>query len=148
MRFLCKAVRRYPRTANAAAFGVVTMVVTHLMWLSRARTSGLAPVLTVGAGLMHALAAGIAGPCLLDGIRTRSMSRAAMIGACTSLLAQALSAPIFAAFLFATELHPASPFSYFALPFFIGVFGFFAAGWALLLVSIGVACALYQIANS
>jgi hypothetical protein len=148
MRFLCKVVRRYPRTANAASLGAVTMVVTHLMWLSRARISGLAPVLTVGAGLTHALAAGITGPRLLDGVRTRSMSRAAMIGACTSLLAQTLFAPMFAAFLFVTELHPASPFSYFTVPFFIGMFGFLAAGWALLLVSIGVACGLYQIANS
>jgi hypothetical protein len=76
------------------------------------------------------------------------LSQAGIVGACTSLLALALFSLSYAAFLFATELHPTSRFSYFAIPLFIAVFGFLAAGWALLLVSIAVACVLYRIANT
>jgi hypothetical protein len=148
MTLLRTLATRHPRTVSAVAFGAVTMVVIHLAWLPSARTSGLTPALTVAAGLAHALAAAFTAPRLLNGARTRSLSHAAIIGACTSLLALALFSPSYAAFLLATELHRTSLFSYFAVPLFIAVFGFLAAGWALLLVSIVVACVLYRIANT
>jgi hypothetical protein len=141
-------VTRHPRTVSAVTFGAVAMVVIDLAWIPSARTSGLTPALTIAAGLVHAVAAGFTGPRLLNGARTRSLSHAAIVGACTSLLALALFSLSYAAFLFATELHPTSRFSYFAIPLFIAVFGFLAAGWALLLVSIAVACVLYRIANT
>jgi hypothetical protein len=141
-------VTRHPRTVSAVTFGAVAMVVIDLAWLPSARTSGLTPALTIAAGLVHAVAAGFTGPRLLNGARTRSLSQAGIVGACTSLLALALFSLSYAAFLFATELHPTSRFSYFAIPLFIAVFGFLAAGWALLLVSIAVACVLYRIANT
>lgn len=123
------------------------MAVMHLAWRPDARGVGLTPALTLAAGLAHAFAGVITGPRLLDGTRTRSVWHAGLIGAGTSALALVLFAPLFAAFLFATDIHAVNVFSYVALPLFIALFAFMAAGWALLLVSAGVGCALYRIAG-
>jgi hypothetical protein len=139
-------IRHSPRTASALAFGIVTLAVQHFAWLPHARVSGLAPALTIAAGLAHAVAGAITGPRLMDGIRTRTPSQAGLLGAGTSLLALMLFAPLFTVFLFATGLHPAGALSYVVLPFLVAVFALLADGWALILVSMGVGWALYRIA--
>jgi hypothetical protein len=146
MKPLGSYIRQSPRTAGALAFGTVTMAVQYFAWLPNARMSGLAPALTIAAGLAHALAGAITGPRLVDGTRTRTPSQAGLLGAGTSLLALMLFAPLFTAFLFATDIHPAGPLSYVAFPFLIAVFAFLGDGWALFLVSIGVGWALYRVA--
>ena len=135
-------IRRSPRTVGALAFGTVTLVVQHFAWLADARMNGLAPYLTIAAGLVHALA----GPRLVDSARTRTSSQAALLGAGTSLLALILFAPLFTVFLFATDVHPAGTLSYVAFPLLIAVFAFMADGWALLVVSMGIGLALHRVA--
>ena len=137
-------IRQCPRVAGALAFGLMTLVAQHFTWLPHARTSGLP--LTIAAGLAHAIAGAITGPRLVDGRRTRTPSQAVLLGAGTSLFALAIFAPLFAVFLFATDIHPAGPLSYVALPLLIAVFAFLGDGWALFVVSIGVGWALYRTA--
>lgn len=137
-------IRRWPRTAAALAFGGMTMVVTHLAWVPNARTSGMA--LTVAAGMAHALAGAITGRRLLDGARTQTSLQAGLIGALTSLLAVALFSPAFVIFLRATDVRPSNASSYLLLTVLTGVFSFLGAGWALLLVSVGVGWGLYRLA--
>ena len=138
-------IRQHPRTVAAIAFGGATMAVTHFAWLPNARMSGLAPALTLAAGVAHALAAAITGPRLLDSTRTRTSLQAALLGAATSLLAVVLFAPAFTLFL-SGDVHASSPLSYLLFTVFAGVFSFLGAGWALLVVSVGVGWGLYRIA--
>jgi hypothetical protein len=122
------------------------MVVMHLAWRGGAAPSGLAPALTVATGIAHAVAGAVTGPRLFDRARTRSSAEAGLIGAGTSLLALGIFSPLFACFLFATDItQPAGAFSYVAMPFFIALFAFMAAGWALLLVSAAVGWGLHLI---
>jgi hypothetical protein len=65
-------IRQRPRTAAALAFGSLTMAVTHFAWVPEARMNGVAPGLTIAAGLAHALAGAITGRRLLDGTRTHT----------------------------------------------------------------------------
>lgn len=139
-------IRSRPRSASALMFGAVTMAVQYFAWIPEARLSGLAPALTIAAGLAHAIAAAITGPRLLDPKRTRTASQAGLLGACTSLLALATFAPLFAASLFAKDPHPASPLAYLMMSFLVAVFAFLGAGWALLLVSIGIGWVLHRVA--
>ena len=88
----------------------------------------------------------ITGRRLLDGARTTTPWQAGLVGAGTSLLALILFAPPFAVFLFATDVHPAAPVSYVAIPVLIAVFAFLGDFWVLLIVSIGVGWALYRAA--
>ena len=134
---------RYPRSVCALTFGGITTVGMYLSWVPAARTSGMAFAFTVAAGLSHAVAGSITGPRLLDGARTRSPFQAATVGAVTSLMALALFSPVCAVILYATGVHPTGLVSYLSLPVMIAFFGFLAGGWALLLLSIGAACALY-----
>jgi hypothetical protein len=138
--------RRHPRTLSASAFGIATALVMHLAWIRGAAAVGLVPVLTLAAGFAHALAGAITGPRLLDTRRTRSAAAAGLIGGGTSLIALAIFAPLFAMFLFATDLRAAGPLSYVAMPFFIALFAFLAAGWALFVVSVVVGSVLYLVA--
>jgi len=147
MKPLGSYIRQSPRTAGPLAFGAVTLAVQHFAWLPDARMSGLTPALTIAAGLAHALAGALTGPRLVDGTRTRTPSQAGLLGAGTSLLALMLFAPLFTVFLFATDIRPAGPLSYVALPLLIAVFAFLGDGWALLVVSIGVGWALYRVAD-
>jgi hypothetical protein len=146
MRRLGFYIRRNPRITSALAFGVVTLAVQYFAWLPNARMSGLAPVLTLVAGLLHAAAGAITGPRLMDASRTRTPSQAALLGAGTSLLALMLFAPLYTVYMFATDIHPAAPLSYVATPFLIAVFAFLGDGWALFLVSAGVGWAVYRVA--
>jgi hypothetical protein len=146
MKPLGTYIRKSPRTASAIAFGAVTLAVQYFAWVPDVRMSGLVPVLTIAAGLVHALAGAITGPRLVDGTRTRTPWQAGLLGAGTSLLALMLFAPLYTLFLFATDLHPAGPLSYVAFPFLVAVFAFLGDGWALLLVSIGIGWALHRVA--
>jgi hypothetical protein len=141
-------IRQRPRTAAALAFGSVTMAVTHLAWVPDARMNGLVPALTIAAGIAHALAGAITGRRLLDGARTRTSLQAGLVGAGTSLLAVAFFSPAFVVFLYATDVHPSSALSYLVLTLLTGVFSVLGAGWALLLVSMGIGWGLYRVAAS
>ena len=146
MQALGAFIRKTPRSTAALAFGISTATLTHFAWYADARMSGVIPVLTLGAGVAHSLAGALTGPRLLDRTRTRTSSQAALLGGGTSLLAVAFFAPAFAMYISATNTQP-SVLSYVAVTFFTGVFAFLAAGWALLLLSVGVAWALYQLAG-
>lgn len=139
-------IRQSPRAAGALAFGGLTLVVQHLVWTPDARMNGLVPVLTVTVALCHAIFGAITGPRLVDGARTSTASRAAMLGAITSLLALSLFAFLFSAYLIVTDIRPVGALSYITLPVWAIVFAFLGDGWALCLVSIGVGCALYYLA--
>lgn len=139
-------IRQSPRAAGALAFGGLTLVVQHFVWTPDARMNGLVPVLTLSVALCHAICGAITGPRLVDGARTSTASRAAMLGAITSLLALSLFAFLFSAYLIATDIRPVGALSYITLPIWAIVFAFLGDGWALCLVSIGVGCALYYLA--
>jgi len=129
------------RLFGALAFGVSTGLLTHFSWIPSARANGIA--LTLAAGLAHAVAGATAGPRLLDPTRTRSPLQAALVGACTSLLALALFAPAMAAYVSATNAAQPSSLAYVVLTLLTGLFAFLGAGWALLLLCAGVAVALH-----
>lgn len=139
-------VRMRPRATAALAFGTATMAVTHLAWVPDARMRGLAPMLTIAAGVAHGLAGAITGRRLVDCTRTPTAGHAGLVGAGTSLLALLLFTPPFAFFV-SRGLLVASPWSYLWLTVWTGVFSFLGAGWALLLVSVGVGWGLYRVAN-
>jgi hypothetical protein len=139
-------IKQRPRTAAAFAFGSVTMAVTHFAWVPGSRINGVAPALTIAAGLAHALAGAITGRHLLDARRTRTPLQAGLVGAVTSLLAVALFSPAFVFFLRATDVRPSGAMSYLLLAVLTGVFSFFGAGWALLFISVGVGWGLYRLA--
>jgi hypothetical protein len=135
-------IRQSPRAAGALAFGSLALAVQHFVWYPDARMGGLAPALTVTVALCHAIAGAMTGPRLVDGTRTSTASRAALLGAATSLLALTLFAFLFSAYLVAANVRPAGILSYVTLPFWTALFAFLADGWALCLVSIGVGWAL------
>jgi hypothetical protein len=135
-----------PRSFSAVAFGITATIAMHLAWIGSAATSGLAPWLTIAAGAAHAAAGAITGRRLLDNFRTRSRLAAAFVGAGTSLIALAVFSPLFAAYLMSTNGGFSGAASYVLLPLFTAFFAFLAAGWALLVVSMGVGCALHAIA--
>lgn len=137
-----------PRFAAALSFGLSTALLTHFAWLPNARMSGIAPVLTLAAGLTHAISGAVTGPRLIDSQRTRTPAQAALLGAATSLLALVLFAPAMAAYVSASNAPQHNPLAYLALTLFTGVFAFLGAGWALLLLSAGVALGLYRLAAS
>ena len=139
-------IRHRPRSAAALAFGVSTAGLTHFAWYPDARMSGMVPALTLGAGLAHAVAGAITGPRLVN--VTRTASHAALLGAATSLLALAFFAPMMAVYVSATDARPPSALGYVALTLFTGLFAFLGAGWALLLLSVGVGWGLYRLAAS
>jgi hypothetical protein len=62
-------------------------------------------------------------------------------------MAVVLFAPFFAWWVSYGGTHTKGVVSYLALTFFVGVFSFLGAGWALLLVSAGVAWALWRAAR-
>jgi hypothetical protein len=140
--------RRSPRASSALLFGGATLIVTYFAWIPDARTSGLTPALTIAAGAAHALAASFTGRRLLDESRTRSFADAGLLGALTSLLALAIFSPLFALFLFTTDItQPSGWVSYLLIPVFVVAFAFLAIGWALMLVSSAVGCMLYRFSS-
>jgi hypothetical protein len=139
-------VRGRPRVHSAVAFGVATGLVMHWSWIGTAATSGLAPVLTVAAALAHALAGAITGSRLVDRARTRSAAEAGLLGAFTSLIALGIFAPLFAVYLMVTEMRLVGVWSFLVFPLYVALFAFLAAGWTLLLVSVGVGGLLYSVA--
>jgi hypothetical protein len=140
--------RRSPRASSAILFGGATAAVTHVAWVAGARTNGLAPALTIAAGAAHAVAALFTAGRLLDEARTRSMADAAIVGAFTSLLALAIFSPLFATFLYSGGLQASSAVGVVMAPLLVALFTFLAIGWALLLVSAAVGCALYRLVSS
>jgi hypothetical protein len=110
--------------------------------------SGMVPALTLGAGLAHAAAGAIIGPCLVDATRTRTSSHAALFGAGTSLLALAFFAPVLTVYVSVKDALHTSVLGYLALTFYTSVFAFLGAGWALLLMSVGIGWGLYRLASN
>ncbi|HEY2907453.1 MAG TPA: hypothetical protein VGJ29_16245 [Vicinamibacterales bacterium] len=140
--------RQSPRASSALLFGGATLTVTYFTWIPDARTSGLAPALTIAAGAVHAFAGSFTGRRLLDDRRTRSFADAGLVGVWTSLLALAIFSPLFAIFLFATDImQPSNWIGYLVMPVLVAVFAFLAIGWALMLVSSAVGCVLYGLAS-
>jgi len=140
--------RRSPRASSALLFGGATLIVTYFAWIPDARTRGLTPWLTIADGAAHALAASFTGDRLLDESRTRSFADAGLLGALTSLLALVIFSPLFALFLFATDItQPSAWDGYLVIPVFVAAFAFLAIGWALMLVSSVVGCVLYGLAS-
>lgn len=148
MNHLRVYVKQSPRTACALAFGAITMAVQYFLWLPDARMSVLGGVLTIAAGLSHAVSGAITGPRLVGANGPVSLRRAGLLGAVTFLIALVLFTLSFTVFLFATEIHKSGSFTYVALPFLIAVFAFVGDGWALFLVSIGIGLAVHRIAAS
>ncbi len=146
MRSLRLYITGRPRSAAAIAFGGAALFVTHLAWVPDARMSHAA--LTIAAGLAHAIAGAFTGPRLLDTSRTRNPAQASWVGAATSVLAVLLFSPAYVGFLCATGVRAPSPLSYLTLAVLTGVFSFLAVGWALLLVSAGVAWGIYRIGTA
>jgi hypothetical protein len=141
--------RESPRASSALLFGAAAITVTYFAWIPDARTSGLAPALTIAAGAVHALAASFTGRRLLDDSRTRSIAEAGYVGALTSLLAQAIFSPLFVVFLFATDVtQPSGWIGYLLMPVLVAAFAFLAIGWALMLVSSAVGCVVYRLASN
>jgi len=137
-----------PRALSALLFGGAALMVIYFAWIPDARTSGLTPALTIVGGAVHALAGALTGRRLFDERRTRSFAEAGLVGALTSLLAMAIFSPLFAIFLFVTDAaRPSSWITYVLMPMFIAAFSFLAIGWALVLVSGAIACALYGITS-
>jgi hypothetical protein len=147
LKSLGPLIRRRPRTIAALAFGVVTGLVTHFAWVPDARFSGAAPVLTLGAGVAHAIAAAITAPRLVDGARTRTSTDACLVGAATSLIALALVAPSLAMWVSSTNAGADGVFPYLLLTLLVGLFSFLAAGWALLIASAATGWILYRLAS-
>jgi hypothetical protein len=148
LEWLGAIARESPRASSALLFGSATLIVTYFAWIPDARTRGLTPALIVAAGAAHALAASFAGRRLLDDSRTRSFAEAGLVGARTSLVAQAIFSPLFAIFLFASDtVQPSGWIGYLVMPLFVAVFAFLAIGWALMLVSSAVGCGLYRLAS-
>ena len=140
--------RERPRLAPALCFGLATGLLTHFAWIPSARFNGQIPVLTLAAGLAHAVGGALTGPRLLDASRTRTPSQAALVGARNSLVALVLFAPAMAAFVSAGLAPPHNPVAYLSLTVFTGVFAFLAVGRALLLVCVGVALGIHRCASS
>lgn len=147
MQAISSLIRQNPRSAAALAFGVSTATLTHYAWYPAARMSGLIPALTLAAGLAHAVAGALTGPRLIDATRTRTPSQAALLGAGTSLLAVAFFAPAFAMYVTATYVQ-SSLLGYTVLTLYTGLFAFLGAGWALLVLSVGVGWGLYRLATT
>lgn len=139
--------RERPRLAPALCFGLATGVLTHFAWIPSARFNGQIPAVTLLAGLTHAVSGALTGPRLIDASRTRTSSQAALVGARTSLLALAFFAPAMAAFVSVGLAPPRTPVAYLSLTLLTGVFAFLAAGWALLLVCVGVAVGVHRLVS-
>ena len=144
MKTLASCIRACPRTTAALAFGTVTAAITHIAWIPSARLSGGIPLLTLSAGLAHAIAGAILGRRLLDEARTPTALQAGMVGACISLLAVLLFSPVFA--FIVTDAHSTSAASYLMMTAMTGIFSFLGAGWALLLASAALGAGLQRAA--
>jgi hypothetical protein len=136
-------IARYPRLTGAVAFGVAATLTTHFAWVPDARWSGITPMLTGAAGATHAITGVIVSTRLLDPRRTRTVIQAGLVGSAASLIALMLFAPTFGIYVLATSGRSSNIASWLAMPFFVAVFAFLAIGWALMLVSSVIGCALY-----
>ena len=145
MESLLETGARFPRMTAAICFGAAAAATTHFAWIPDARMSGRAPLLTLGAGLAHAASGVLMGPRLVDRTRTRTAGDARVLGAVTSLIACALFALAFALWVESSNAVPHGPLSFLAYAPMIAFFSFLAAGWALVLVSIGVAWGLFRL---
>ena len=140
---LRSSIRARPRFAAAIGFGATAGLLTHFGWIPAARFSGVAPMLTMSAGLAHAVAGALVGGRVLDATRTRTAWEACLRGAMTSLVALALVSPGLAWWITSTGSQP-GVFSFLALVFLTAFFSFLAIGWALLIASMGVAWGLFR----
>lgn len=119
---------------------------THFAWVPEARLNGVAPLLTIAAGVAHGVAGAVTGRRLVDSTRPPTSGQAGVLGAATSLLALVLFTPPFTLYVM-RGLHMTNPWSYLWLTLWTGLFSFLGAGWALLLVSVGVGWAIHHVAR-
>jgi hypothetical protein len=146
MRSIGEFARRNPRSVASFAFGISTAALTHFAWYANARMNGMIPALTLGAGLAHAVAGALTGPRLTDTERTRTPAQAGVLGGMTSLLAVGFLAPVMAWYVSVTNLQT-SVLGYAVITLFTALFAFLAAGWALLLLCMGVGLALHRLSR-
>jgi hypothetical protein len=147
LRAIGKLVKDWPRAAAALAFGLPSAALVHFSWYPDARMSGITPALSVGAGLAHALAATLTGARLVHSTRGPMLRSAPLLGAMTSLIALALFSAAFTAYLAVNDASQNTPLGYAVLGVYTGFFAFLAAGWSLLILSMGIGWALRRIAS-
>jgi hypothetical protein len=125
-------------------FGTLTAALVHFAWVPDVRFSGGVVLLTVMAGLAHAIAGAIAAPRLTDRTKIATSSQACLVGACISLAALALFSPGLVFWIHA--MNPRSTLiSTLAMIPFVGFFAFLAAGWALMLLSVALAWVVFRL---
>lgn len=136
---------RFPRVAAAICFGTATGATMYFAWTPAAQMSGRLQVLTLGAGLPHAASAALLGHRLVDRARTRTAGRARALGAATSFIAGVVVAIGVALWLQSSNAAQHGPLSFLAYVPYVALFSFLAVGWALMLVSVGVAWGLFEL---
>ena len=105
------------------------------------------PELTLGIGLTHALVGALIGSRLADRARTFKPSHAMWLGAATSLLALAISVPLFSVYVYAEGTLQSTPPEIAVVTLLMDLFDFVVAGWALILLSAGIGWSLYLFAS-
>ena len=142
---MLEAAARFPRISAALCFGAASAATVHFAWRPDSRLSGHIALLTLGAGLAHAVPAAAIGGPLMDRSRTRTLPEACRLGAIVSLAASVLFSFSFALWVESSNAAQHGALAFLALVPMVALFSFLAAGWALLLVSIGVAWALFRL---
>ena len=147
MKRIARIASRYPRVSAALCFGVAATLTAHFAWMPDARLSGRAPLVTLGAGLAHGASGAFIGRRLMDRARTRAASQAFALGAATSLCALVIFAVAFALWIQSSNAAAHRSLSFLAYVPFVAFFAFLAAGWALMLVSVGVGWVLFRLVS-
>lgn len=141
--------RRFPRTTSALVFGSVTALMTSAMW-----TGGAAGrlVLSAGAGAAFAAAGALMGERLVDSGRARTPAQAARAGLVTALIATVVFAMALSAKIESenTLAHGAGAVRTIVQGFpqlvtETALFAFLGGGWALALLSAGVAWGIHRL---
>jgi hypothetical protein len=148
MEKISEFIRKRPRFTLAITYFILISLVVHFIWYSTARMHGMIPALTLGIGIAHALAGSINGKRLIDSKRTKTTSRAALIGATNSLLAFAIFSPVLAFYVSTSDTGKSNVLQFVLLSILTGFFAFLAVGWVLLLLSVAITVALYRIATN
>lgn len=124
--------RKFPSATSAVVFGVVAALVAYVQWIPAARAARGIVFLSLGVGAAHALSAAFLAPALLREEKALTPGASVGRGALVSLVAIVLFSPAFAAWVASP---PASVrgglLGFVSLSALVGLFGFLAAGWAI-----------------
>ncbi len=138
-------VDRYPRTVSALAFGIGATALIYISWIPgpAGRMQGFP--LALMAGITHALAAILTGRRVVHPKRLPKILHAGIWGGLTSLFALVIFSMALTVQIDSTNLAHSNPLIFLLLTF---TFAFLGAGWALVLLSAAIGCALHTIASS